>query len=286
MSRYPGQGLVSAHHPKRVVRMVLRSFASSVLEAVHSNEAPRILYYHRIHEDDHRSCVHPRQFYKQMDYLAAHDYQVLTLEDLSRRIQAHQELPGRSVVLTLDDGFLDNYTHAFPILRQFGFPATIFLTVGFIGAAELPVLSGPHRPAPPLAWEQVCEMAEFGISFGSHTLTHPSLPRLWEAEVKREVHVSRLLLEDKLRRGVRFFCYPKGEFTPAVKAVVRGAGYEAACSVLPGPVLATSDLYALPRTYISRDDTVTDFRKKLHGAWDVLHAAAQRRAQLRKWWSR
>jgi peptidoglycan/xylan/chitin deacetylase (PgdA/CDA1 family) len=260
----------------RVVRKALRSLASSVLAAVHETEAPRILYYHRVDDETHRSCVPPAQFYRQMRYLATHEYRVLPLETLCSVLKAGGELPARSVVLTFDDGFLDNYTQAFPILQTFGFPATIFLTVGFIGGAELPVLSGTHRPARPLAWGHVHEMARHGIAFGSHTLTHPSLPRLREEEVVREVHASRLRLEQELGRAAPFFCYPKGEFTPAVKAIVRRAGYDGACSVYPGPVRATADRFALPRTYIARDDTLRDFGNKLRGAWDLLHAGVQR----------
>lgn len=267
-----------------MARKVLRSLVSSVLTAVHRTEAPRILYYHRVDDDDQRSCVRPEQFIHQMGYLSAHGYRVIELADLCRSLVTGQALPARSVVLTFDDGFADNYTQAYPILQRFGFPATIFLTVGFIGTAELPVLSGPHRPARPLTWPQVSEMGRHGISFGSHTLTHSSLPQLGEEELQREVCGSRLLLEEKLGRGVQFFCYPKGEFTASVKAVVQRAGYEGACSTYPGPVRAECDLFALPRTYIGRDDTVSDFRKKLCGAYDLLHTGVQlwRRVKSRR----
>ena len=146
------------------------------------------------------------------------------------------------------------------------------------------MLSGPHRPARPLTWQQVDEMGKHGISFGSHTLTHPSLPQLGEAELRREVYGSRLLLEEKLGRDIQFFCYPKGEFTATVKALVQRAGYDGACSTYPGPVRAQSDLFALPRTYIGRDDTLSDFRKKLCGAYDLLHTGVQlwRRVRSRR----
>jgi peptidoglycan/xylan/chitin deacetylase (PgdA/CDA1 family) len=219
-----------------------------------------------------------------MGYLSAHAYRVIALDKLYHSLVSGEALPARSVVLTFDDGFADNYTQAYPILQKFGFPATIFLTVGFIGTAELPVLSGVHRSMRPLTWQQVCDMGQHGISFGSHTLTHASLPQLGERELRHEVYGSRRLLEEKLGHGVQFFCYPRGELTASVKVVVQGAGYEGACSTYPGPVRAESDLFALPRTYIGRDDTVSDFRKKLCGAYDLLHTGVQlwRRVKSRR----
>ena len=258
-----------------MARKILRSLASAILTAVPRTAAPRILYYHRVDDDDQRSCVRPTQFLQQMGYLATHAYRVITLERLGHALVSGETLPERSVILTFDDGFADNYTQAYPILQRFGFPATIFLTVGFIGTDVLPVLSGPHRPARPLSWSQVHEMGRHGIGFGSHTLTHPSLPRLGTEELRQEVYGSRLLLEEKLARDIPFFCYPKGEVTAPVKAAVQQAGYLGACSTYPGPIRSQSDLFALPRTYIGRDDTLGDFRKKLGGAYDLLHTGVQ-----------
>jgi peptidoglycan/xylan/chitin deacetylase (PgdA/CDA1 family) len=258
-----------------MARKTLRSLASSSLTTLQWRDAPRILYYHRIEDEDHRSCVRPEQFRQQLTYLATHGYHVIALEELGRALLSGETLPRQSVVLSFDDGFADNYTRAFPLLQQFGYTATIFLTVGFIGTAELPVLSGRHLPARPLTWPQVEEMGRYGLSFGSHTLTHPSLPQLGAAELQRQVADSRRLLEDKVACAIPFFCYPKGEFTSTVKAVVQQAGYHGACSVYPGAVRAKSDLFALPRTYISRDDTLRDFRNKLRGGYDLLHRGVQ-----------
>jgi peptidoglycan/xylan/chitin deacetylase (PgdA/CDA1 family) len=249
--------------------------SSSLIAAIRRVDASRILYYHRVDLDEHRSCVHPEEFRRQMQYLRSEGYRVVLLEDLQRILTAGRPLPPRSVALTFDDGFADNYLHAFPVLQSLGYQATIFLTVGFIGTPTLPVLTGVHRPAPPLTWEQVETMAASGMTFGSHTFTHARLPALGNQALAREIYGSRRLLEGHLGQPVWFFCYPKGEFTPTIKDVVRRAGYKAACSVRPGPVHSSSDAFALPRTYIGRDDTLSDFGKKLCGAYDLLHATLQ-----------
>lgn len=263
------------------MRKALRSLISSLIAAIRTQDAPRVLYYHRIDEDNHRSSVYPKQFFLQLEHLANRKYQILTLKELYQALERRQSLPRRSVVLTFDDGFADNYQHAYPALRQFGFPATIFLTVSFIGSDTLPVLSDTRRTLPPLSWEQVYEMRDHGIEFGSHTLTHPTLPQLTQEAAKQEVLASRILLQEKLGHSVSFFCYPKGALTLAVKDIVRQAGYSGACSTFPGPIRLKSDRYALPRTYISHDDTVQDFHRKLCGAYDWLHAGVQLWRQIR-----
>ena len=267
-----------------MVRKILRSFASSLIATLHQQQAPRILYYHRIDEDDHRSCVRPEAFRQQMSYLAGHGHRVLSLAELYRALDAGDTLPQRSVVLTFDDGFADNFLHAYPVLRTYAFPAMIFLTVGFISSATLPVFSDKNLLFPPLTWEQVNEMSKHSISFGSHTLFHPMLPTLAEQDARREIADSRSVLRERLGHPVEFFCYPRGASSPTIQKLVQQAGYTGACSTIPGPVHFGSDRFALPRTYIGKDDSLEDFRKKLCGAYDVLHSSVQlwRKFQPRK----
>ena len=258
-----------------MLRPFLRTVLSSLAETVCGSDAPRVLYYHRIDTDRHRSCVHPIQFARQMEYLATHEYRVVPLDAMYHDLAAGRTPPQRSVALSFDDGFADNYTQAFPILQQYDFPATIFLTVNFIGTKGLPVLTDKGYVPAPLSWEQVAEMDRSSMTFGSHTLTHPTLSQVSRAEVKKEVCLSRTILQEKLGHDVSLFCYPRGAFTQEVKEAVCQAGYYGACSILPGAIQRDSDRYALPRTYIGQDDTVEDFRKKLRGAYDVLHAGVQ-----------
>jgi peptidoglycan/xylan/chitin deacetylase (PgdA/CDA1 family) len=237
----------------------------------------RIIYYHRISDDDHRSCVAPAAFSAQMRLLRAEAFRVVPLRDLRAHLDKGLPFPDRTVAVTFDDGFADNYSAAFPVLQHEGIPATIFLTAAFIDGPELPVLRD-RSGVPPLRWAQVREMARHGIAFGGHTLTHPELPSLSDEELRHEVQGARELIEDRLGTTVDTFCYPRGKFDTRVKAAVRDAGYVLACTTLPGCVTPKTHPFSLRRTFIARDDSARDFAHKLAGTFDLLHAARQRLA--------
>jgi peptidoglycan/xylan/chitin deacetylase (PgdA/CDA1 family) len=235
----------------------------------------RILYYHSVSEDPVRSSVSPAAFERQMASLRRADYDLLTLKEAEERLARGERIATRSVVVTLDDGFRDNYEQALPILLRYRVPATVFLTVAYIGTDQLPTLTRTNFVPRPLSWEQVAEMAAHGIQFGSHTLTHPLLTRVPHDEARRQIIDSRRALEDRLGGAVDLFCYPRGDFDASVQALVGEAGYRAACSTLPGVNDRATDRYALRRTYVSRRDTTREFARKLAGGYDLLQQGAR-----------
>jgi peptidoglycan/xylan/chitin deacetylase (PgdA/CDA1 family) len=238
----------------------------------------RVVYYHRIDNEDHRSCVTPRAFAEQMAFLRTEGWKPLSLAAVAVHLGSGEPFPERAVAITFDDGFKDNFTEALPVLQREEIPATVFLTTDFIGTDELPVLRDRSGIAP-LDWEEVRQMVSAGIDLGAHTLTHPSLPELDDAGLEHEV----LACRDKIERetGLRpaTFCYPRGHFDERVEACVRRAGYQLALSTLPGPVHPGDAPLRLKRTFIARDDRLRDFSHKLDGSFDRLHA-------LRQGWSR
>lgn len=235
----------------------------------------RIIYYHRIDDEQHRSCVAPRAFAEQMALLREQGFNVVPLEAMRAHLDGHQPFPERTVAITFDDGFADNYTAAFPVLARHTLPATIFLAAGFMDGDDLPVLRD-RSGIKPLTWTQVGEMARHGVGFGAHTISHRSLPGLDRAELAREIAGSRTLVAQRIGADVDTFCYPRGHFDESVKQAVRDAGFSIACTTMPGCVTPDTHPFTLRRTFVARDDSLRDFERKLDGSFDLLHAARQR----------
>ncbi|MBI4387755.1 MAG: polysaccharide deacetylase family protein [Candidatus Omnitrophica bacterium] len=241
----------------------------------------RILCYHRVNDKvNGYLSVSAALFREQMDYLVSEGYQTIGLDELiqtphptlsphgGERISA--TLPadpstlfggkerGRSIVITFDDGYRDNFENAFPILAERGLKATIFCVTQRLGTEDY------------LELNEIFEMKRAGFSFGSHTNGHPHLPRLSREEKQREISDSKKILEEMFDSPVSFFCYPYGEHDQETVALVQEAGYQGACSNIPGSNRKINP-YLLERTEISPSDTIFDFQKKLAGAYDLVH---------------
>jgi peptidoglycan/xylan/chitin deacetylase (PgdA/CDA1 family) len=230
----------------------------------------RILCYHRIDDEQHRSCVAPRAFREQMHYLRDAGYRVVPLTTIARDLESGNEFSARTVGVTFDDGFADNYEEAFPVLNAFSIPATIFITTGAIGG-RLTVLRDRPAGIPALTWDQVREMARGPVTVGSHTLTHPELTALAPDVLDNELAGSRDVIAAETGVTPELFCYPRGDVNPDVRAAVQRAGYRLACATHAGGVTQSTDPLQVPRTFVARDDTLADFARKLDGAFDYLH---------------
>jgi len=199
-----------------------------------------ILAYHRVvdappAQDPAGNCVAAAIFERHLRWLADNGYTCIPLADVGRAFEAggatHEPLPGRSVVLTFDDGYRDNYELAWPLLKRYGFTATIFLVSDSIGGYNSFDADLPGEPVPMLGWEQVREMRSAGITFGSHTSTHPSsLIGLDDHRLRRELAGSKAALEEGLNEPVEHFSYPHDQLDHRVEAAVEAAGYKLACA--------------------------------------------------------
>ncbi|MBU4348914.1 polysaccharide deacetylase family protein, partial [bacterium] len=182
-----------------------------------------ILAYHDFTKDESKSYdMNIVEFEKQMDYLAAHNYSVISLSELLAGVRAGQ-VPPKPIVITIDDGYKSTYTLAYPILKKYNFPSTLFIYTNFI-----------EKNNGSLIWEEIREMTSHNIEIGSHALSHCNLLKYeknenyetYLARIRREIFLSKEILESQIGRKVKFFAYPYGAYSSTIKDLAIQAGYE------------------------------------------------------------
>ncbi len=215
-----------------------------------------VLAYHKI--DDPTAGIKlrgaftsPKNFARQMSYLKKRNFEFYTASELIDFYREHGAFPPKAITLTFDDGWKDNYTNAFPIMKELGIRATIFLVPSCIGMMSAKVVADGESEREHLALEDVLEMSEYGIEFGSHTLNHKLLHQASVEEIEFEVTESKKEIENLLDKPCRVFAYPAGFFTDAAQNAVKRAGYIAAFSTVYGE-RENVNLYALNRIEILR----------------------------------
>ncbi|MBC7329537.1 polysaccharide deacetylase family protein [bacterium] len=220
-----------------------------------------ILVYHHISDDLGQmfTNVTPRLFEKQIRYPLARNFKVLSLAQLIEYIQRNSQLPSRSVVITFDDGYKNNYIYAYPILRKYKLPATIFLTTGLINGSIKPtslseiyreIFSKYPQEGLSLQWEEIREMSDNGIEFGAHTVSHPLLTRVSLDKAREEIELSKMEIEEKLGKEVKYFSYPYGDYNEEIIEIVKVVGFHCALTVEPFPIKKWTNLYKLGRIAI------------------------------------
>lgn len=199
--------------------------------------------------------LEPQQFDRQLHRLESLGYRFISLKDYVAAVKTEGRNPDRGVVITFDDGWLDNYVHAFPILRAHGIPAAFFIVSG----AMWNVQAGRRMET-----EQLLELAQQGMTIGAHTRTHCDLTALSAAAAATELQQCREELEARLQRPVQHLAYPGGRFSRTAAELARSAGFESACSSLGGGLNKLDSLFWLHRDILSPEGTSCRDRLLLH----------------------
>ena len=200
-----------------------------------------VLNYHKIDDTNISLSISPRDFEEQMAYLEANGYHTITPDELYDSITGDIDLPENPVLITFDDGYADNYTNAYPILKKYNFKATIFVVTSFLDVY-------PNY----LTWDQVREMNQNGINIESHTVSHRSMTDISDEQLRAELVNSKKAIEDRLGHEIGFMAYPTGTYNLHIAQIVKEAGYKGAFTIKYGNVDEDSNVYALERVPVFR----------------------------------
>ncbi|MDO8488873.1 MAG: polysaccharide deacetylase family protein [Candidatus Omnitrophota bacterium] len=224
-----------------------------------------IIMYHSVTPQariDNRVEVSASRFQYQMEFLKNHHYNIVSLEEAGKMIKERKRVPAKTIAITFDDGYEDNYIYAYPVLKRLKIPATIFIIVN-----EVDRSNGDR-----LNWNQIKEMQGSGlISFGSHTLDHFYLPEVKsEEELIRQIFGSKISLEEKLGVPINTFCYPAGRFNLHIKDLVAQAGYKYAFATGLGRKYSNQDVYLIERVRVSESDNLFELWAKISGYYNTF----------------
>ena len=227
-----------------------------------------ILAYHRVACDGPEALrpfrISPEDFEAQIAWLHAHGYTGITLDEFEAAVWEGAALPDKPVLITFDDGYRDVFVNALPILRRYGFPATIFLVSDKVGGrADWDVRFGP--PAELLDWPEIEAMAAEGISFGAHGARHQPLTALTATQLSSELERSRTAIAGRLGRCVTL-AYPYGEFDEAIGRAAYEHGYRLGFSCEPKLWRPGSQGLTLPRLTVLGDQSLDVFIAQISGA--------------------
>ena len=238
-----------------------------------------ILMYHSLSSENeggvrayYRTATAPSVFASHMRYLQEQHYRTINLPEAAKLLKTGG-MTEKLAVITFDDGYADFSRHALPELSRYGFSATVFLPTAFIGN-EPRQFKGKDC----LTWGQARELQNAGISFGSHTITHPQLSNLASSAVTQEVSQSKQTIEHELGSPVDSFAYPfafpqqNAGFVQQLRETLVGSGYQQGVCTRIGTARADDDQYFLRRLPMNSLDDASLFDAKLRGGYDWLYS--------------
>lgn len=219
-------------------------------------EGVSVLMYHMIGDEQGNAAIMTEANLRiQMNYLRDHGYHPITMQELYDYITKGAPLPEKPVCITFDDGYLDSYTIVYPLMKEYGFPWTLFLITDDVG-----------KPYNRMTWDQLKEMANsHAVTIASHTLSHPKLHNLaTRAEKEKEIVEANKALKYQLGIDNVWLAYPYGDYDDEVIDICKKAGIKMAVTTDAGRVHVGSFPYDLKRAYIGNDISIARFSERLN----------------------
>jgi peptidoglycan/xylan/chitin deacetylase (PgdA/CDA1 family) len=220
---------------------------------------PILAYYSFSKKKPSKISITQDDFEAQMKYLKENGYHVITLNQLLGFFDYQEQIPEKSVAITFDDGWDSVYDIAFPILKKYGFPATIFIYTDFIGGGKA------------MSWKQIKELSEAGFDIQCQTKTHRNLTVLRKKEsfeeyfksLEMEISYPKELIKTKLNKECECLAYPYGITNNLVIAMLKKHGYRAAFTVDKESNPFFIDKYKINRSAIYGKYDIEKFKKRL-----------------------
>ncbi|MDD5199465.1 MAG: polysaccharide deacetylase family protein [Terrimicrobiaceae bacterium] len=212
-----------------------------------------VFCYHRFEENPTKDGlgIKPAEFEQQMQTLKDKGITIVSMDDFLAWRRGEKNLPNPSAVLSIDDGYLSGYEVAWPILKKFGYPFTMYIYTDY-------VKGGPKSGGKSMTWEQLAEMRDAGVDIACHTVSHSNLrskqgksEEQYHQWLENELGTSKKMLEEKLGIKVRTLAYPYGNYNDEVKKVAMENGYEAAFTVYGQHLHCTGDPATIGRYAIT-----------------------------------
>ncbi|MCY9661945.1 polysaccharide deacetylase family protein [Paenibacillus chondroitinus] len=213
-----------------------------------------VLNYHSVAIDPGNIVViSPDKLEAQMAYLHDHGYTPLSLDAFIRLLEGDtsEKAPEKPILLTFDDGYLDNYEQAMPILAKYGFPATLFVSPGMTEQDGY------------LNWDQIKKMQAGGWDIQPHGMSHPHLPKLTADEQAYEIVEARKQIEEHLGTKADIFCYPYGERNKTTLKLLKQHGFRYAFTIDQGYATNEQSPFLLKRLFVNGEEDLQAFEAQL-----------------------
>ena len=225
----------------------------SAVTVEQDNRTVLVLNYHKIANEHKSLSVTLDDFEQHMKWLQEYGFTCITPGQLYDFVANGADLPEKPVLITFDDGYKDNYTNAFPIMKKYGMKGTIFVVTGFLGVYDNY-----------LTWDQAKELLEAGFNIESHTYSHKSMTEASDEDITKELVKSRQTIKEKLGIDSDFMAYPTGSYNLHIAELVKEAGYKGAFTIKYDNVSRDSNVYALERVPVFHtSETNKDFWERL-----------------------